>query len=142
MIKRSIGVYYDLTPEQKEWWDKGDVCPMCGLPHEEWDRRLDWRCCSTDCTAKLLDQTFYWPDVRRKVFIRDKWTCIKCGLVDKNKLGWTLVADHIIPICLGGDEWDMDNIQTLCRRCDKIKTKQDYKDIAKQRRIEKKQAKN
>jgi len=43
---------------------------------------------------------------------------------------------------LGGDEWDINNIQTLCIDCNKIKTAQDHKDIAKQRRIEKKQLKN
>jgi len=49
-----------------------------------------------------------------------------------------LIGDHIIPIALGGDEWNLDNIQTLCIKCDKKKTKKDAKKIAKQRSIEKK----
>lgn len=52
------------------------------------------------------------------------------------------IADHIEPIALGGDEWDINNIQTLCQKCNKIKTREDAKKIAKQRRIEKVQEKN
>ena len=49
-----------------------------------------------------------------------------------------LIGDHIIPIALGGDEFDLSNIQTLCLKCNKIKTSQDAQDIAKQRRKERK----
>ncbi len=48
-----------------------------------------------------------------------------------------LIGDHIIPIALGGEEFDLNNVQTLCLKCNKIKTSQDAQDIAKQRRIEK-----
>jgi 5-methylcytosine-specific restriction endonuclease McrA len=40
-----------------------------------------------------------------------------------------LIGDHIIPIELGGAMWDMDNIQTLCIDCNKIKTKEDISHI-------------
>lgn len=53
-----------------------------------------------------------------------------------------LIADHIIPIALGGEEWNMKNIQTLCIECDKKKTKKDADKIAKLRNIEKKQKNN
>lgn len=53
-----------------------------------------------------------------------------------------IVMDHIKPIALGGDEWDINNLQTLCIDCNKIKTAQDAKDIAKQRAIDKSQAVN
>ena len=48
-----------------------------------------------------------------------------------------LIGDHIIPIALGGDEFDINNIQTLCLKCNKIKTAKDIKDIAILRRKEK-----
>jgi 5-methylcytosine-specific restriction endonuclease McrA len=51
-----------------------------------------------------------------------------------------LVADHIVPIALGGDEWDINNIQTLCLECNKEKTAQDIKEIAKARKKEKLEA--
>lgn len=48
-----------------------------------------------------------------------------------------LVADHIHPIAMGGEEWDMNNIQTLCKICNKHKTKNDAGSIAKLRLKEK-----
>jgi hypothetical protein len=53
--------------------------------------------------------------------------------IDKNQL----VADHIFAIALGGDEWSLENIQTLCLECNKIKTAEDAKKIALLRRKEK-----
>lgn len=44
------------------------------------------------------------------------------------------IADHIIPISLGGAEWDLENIQTLCQVCNKIKTAGDQGEIAIRRR--------
>ena len=41
-----------------------------------------------------------------------------------------LIADHIKPIAIGGNEWDLNNIQTLCKKCNKEKTKKDMIDIA------------
>ena len=46
-----------------------------------------------------------------------------------------LAADHIMPIALGGAEFDIDNIQTLCTDCHKEKTKIDIKNIAELRKI-------
>ena len=51
-----------------------------------------------------------------------------------------LIGDHIKPIALGGNEWDLKNIQTLCVKCNKIKTRNDSKDIAKLRKSEKMEA--
>ena len=80
--------------------------------------------------------------MRSKVFKRDDYTCVKCGFVAKDDDGWILwhklVADHVHPIALGGDEWDINGIQTLCEDCNKIKTREDHRNIAKQRAIEKK----
>ena len=62
----------------------------------------------------------------------------KFELVEMKMVRNNFIGDHIKPIALGGKEFDLKNIQTLCLKCNKIKTKQDQKDIAKQRRIEKK----
>lgn len=109
---------------------------------------------------------FGWPDLRMKAFVRDNHTCRKCGKVpeviikdmrQKEDGGWEtydrtlvkgdgnyhaylcsqLVGDHIIPIALGGEEWDINNVQTLCKACNKIKTKEDAGKIAELRRSEK-----
>jgi hypothetical protein len=47
------------------------------------------------------------------------------------------VVDHIKPIAMSGNEWDIENLQTLCKECNKIKTKKDMGDIAKLRLKEK-----
>lgn len=52
------------------------------------------------------------------------------------------VADHIIPIALGGDEFDLNNIQLLCEACNKKKTAKDQTAISKKRKLIKKVGKN
>ena len=140
------------------------LCPVCEKPKSEWKRRKDWRCCSAECTGGWPHHVIYgWPDLRMKAFKRDGFKCVKCGirpkkrimLSRKDELGFDdyywkevegsdldisseLIGDHIIPIAIGGDQWDINNVQTLCQKCDKIKTKQDQIDIAKARQIERK----
>lgn len=46
--------------------------------------------------------------------------CEKRGIVTAAK-----VIDHIIPIEQGGDKLSLDNLQSLCRRCDNIKSGKD-----------------
>jgi hypothetical protein len=50
-----------------------------------------------------------------------------------------LIADHIVPIAIGGEEYDLSNVQTLCIDCNKIKTKKDMKEIALYRKKNKSQ---
>jgi len=61
----------------------------------------------------------------------------KYEFYDYSYLFTNFIGDHIIPISLGGDEFDIDNVQTLCIKCNKIKTAEDQKKIAVQRRKEK-----
>ena len=49
----------------------------------------------------------------------------------------SLIVDHIVPIALGGEEWDLNNLQTLCAECNKAKTAMDQAAIAQLRRKEK-----
>ena len=41
-----------------------------------------------------------------------------------------LEADHIVPIALGGDQYDLKNYQTLCSECHKAKTAKEAKKFA------------
>ena len=62
--------------------------------------------------------------------------CEKCG--KKVAREWDLIADHIVPIALGGNHLgDESNIQLLCLDCNKEKTKKDMGNIARQKRINK-----
>lgn len=52
-----------------------------------------------------------WRILRLRVFERDGWRCVLCGKAGR------LECDHIKPMALGGEIWDMDNLRTLCRGC-------------------------
>ena len=57
-------------------------CPNCGKHKTEWNRRTDWRCCSTKCTKefwKKHDKSWSWAQFRFEVFKRDNFTCAMCG---------------------------------------------------------------
>jgi len=150
MVKQRENTFVRIIQEPALSRIKNNQCPVCGKPKSEWNRRTDWRCCSPKCTEKFEDFCIIrdWSKLRQKCFERDNYTCVKCGLQPKHtKDSWRkegtikdgeLVADHIIPIALGGEQWDINNLQTLCIKCNKIKTKEDAKNIAKLRRIEKK----
>ena len=58
-----------------------------------------------------------WGAVRRLVLIRDRYRCRKCGKAGQ------LEVDHIRPLSKGGEPWDFDNLQTLCRGCHIAKTR-------------------
>jgi len=112
---------------------KGE-CPACGKPKTEWNRRIDWTCCSKECTEEYyssLLKTVSWDDLRSKVLHRDDYVCAMCGCKHDPS---SLVADHIVPVALGGDQWDLDNIQTLCVGCHRFKTRLDISLIARVRR--------
>jgi len=63
-----------------------------------------------------------WLQLRRQTFERDNYTCQMCGR--KIKIP---IADHIVAIVDGGAPFDLDNIQTLCGHCNRIKTIQEAK---------------
>ena len=80
-------------------------------------------------------------ELKEEVFKRDNNICVKCG--HQGKKGYynvyggmyiDLIADHIMPIKLGGAEFDIDNMQTLCIGCNKEKNAKDQSEIAKSKR--------
>lgn len=82
-----------------------------------------------------------WPDRH----IRHEIICLGCDYCETKCYSgfWfryvdpsSFIVDHIKPIALGGDEFDINNLQTLCPECNKRKTKMDQARIASQRRVE------
>jgi len=142
-----------LTPIAKKRIENKE-CPNCGKPKSEWNRRTDWNCCSTDCTEKFWkehDKSISWLGQRKKALRRDDFTCKRCGVrhamhLDRYTIDFEddgkLEVDHIKPVSIGGDSLDLDNLQTLCIGCHKIKTAEDMKVISEFRMIEKQQTKN
>ena len=151
MVKQRQGWvrnYSDLAKQRMQ----NNECPACGKPKAEWTRRTDWTCCSKKCSERFYDEEQSiqsWATTRAMAFKRDDYTCQYCG--KRFVTVWddpphkgeetpdtsNLIGDHIIPIAVGGDEFDVDNVQTLCIKCNKIKTRQDMRRIASFRRREK-----
>ncbi|MGG6294680.1 HNH endonuclease [Leptolyngbya sp. AN02str] len=71
---------------------------------------------------ELDSYTFVRPGLWWSVLARDKWTCMSCGRSAKD--GITLHVDHILPRSLGGSN-DMENLQTLCWKCNIGKSNKD-----------------
>jgi hypothetical protein len=61
------------------------------------------------------------------VLARDNWTCCSCGRTSKDE-GIILEVDHIIPRSKGGTD-DLDNLQTLCKKCNIGKSNKDDTDL-------------
>ena len=69
--------------------------------------------------ARAVYKAPVWPHLRRRVFDRDGWRCRSCGRTG------ALECDHVKPIDQGGEPFDMDNLQALCRGCHVAKTARD-----------------
>jgi 5-methylcytosine-specific restriction endonuclease McrA len=54
------------------------------------------------------------PEVRRRIFLRDNYRCVKCGSTED------LTVDHITSVYQGGTDEDS-NLQTLCNTCNSRK---------------------
>ena len=55
-----------------------------------------------------------WNRLRKVIYERDGGICMKCGK-RVPKEGYHV--DHIIPISVGGDEWDLNNLELSCPEC-------------------------
>jgi 5-methylcytosine-specific restriction endonuclease McrA len=130
VIKRQSHINLEDIPAKRI--DGKLVCLNCGERILQARRR---KYCSTEC-ANIFFRKHDHPRMRAWLAMHCNWKCYKCG--DDVKEG-KYVLDHIIPIAIGGAEFDESNLQILCDRCNKEKTAQDSKLIAKQRDIEKKQ---
>lgn len=58
--------------------------------------------------------------MRFSIYERDDYRCRYCGISGRYNKSVQLEIDHIIPIAKGGKSTD-DNLQTLCRKCNKEK---------------------
>lgn len=99
-----------------------------GITQEEWDGFIE------DDNA-LFRKSIPYENWRDSVLKRDNYTCVKCGV--HSGMGKTVIlnADHIKPFSLYPDlRLEIDNGQTLCIKCHKVKTKNDW-ELIKNRNI-------
>ena len=64
--------------------------------------------------ARPADRTYIPAHIRKLIFIRDNYCCVKCGS-KKN-----LEIHHIIPHAKGGSS-RLENLQLLCHDCNRRK---------------------
>jgi len=55
-----------------------------------------------------------WKRVRTVIYYRDGGVCMKCNKKVKPN---DFHVDHIHPICKGGKEWDLNNLELSCPKC-------------------------
>jgi len=66
---------------------------------------------------------FIPASLRHEVFKRDGYKCVECGATKETT---TLHVDHIIPKSEGGTD-ELDNLQTLCDKCNLAKSNRKWK---------------
>ena len=64
--------------------------------------------------ARPANRTYIPAYIRKLIFIRDKYRCVKCGSREK------LEIHHIIPHAKGGSS-RLENLQLLCHDCNRRK---------------------
>ena len=90
-------------------------CKKCGRVFKDSDFKL-----CPYCGNQLSTREGRQPiplELRHEVFKRDGYRCVECG---SSKDETSLEIDHIIPVSKGGTN-DINNLQTLCKECNRAK---------------------
>ena len=122
---------YRYPPKPDSYYDvkeKGQ-CRWCGsIINDEYGRRNMRASWHPECSEKYL-MIYDGKTIRKHIRQRDYCECAQCGEYDPR-----FEVDHIRPLYeqkyKSNDEidwsyWDERNLQTLCRKCHKEKTKDD-----------------
>ena len=131
---------------QWERLSKGRVstCLNCGVQYcflHGYDNRLGqgkWSYCSFDCREVYRKRTGVVRGRgsnlnKRRVHDACNWTCQACGCGTPRRLQGTFndnapEADHIVAQAKGGND-SYDNLHTLCRLCNRLKSDTDWKEF-------------
>ncbi len=97
-----------------EWFDKAITFVRKFAKDVEWADRTHRKAVHLWTEARPANRTYISAHKRKLVFIRDNYCCVKCGS-KKN-----LELHHIIPLAKDGSS-RLENLQLLCRSCNRIK---------------------
>jgi 5-methylcytosine-specific restriction endonuclease McrA len=129
---------YSSTPEEQERLARR-ACPNCGRERADFNFwNLDAVCCRPACTTEYWGRQPTIAEMKQRVLAEQEGNCAHCGKEiparsapqDCGPSHHHCVMDHIRPLAMGGDQWARENLQVLCRRCNRIKTARDMGDIA------------
>lgn len=132
---------YSNNPREKERLARGD-CPVCGRERSGFPAGWDAICCGPSCSSHYwMEEHPTVGEMRRLVLLEQEGKCARCGKeiqvphsAGGRRQPHTFILDHIRPIAMGGDQWDMRNLQVLCTRCNRVKTARDMGAIARWKR--------
>jgi 5-methylcytosine-specific restriction endonuclease McrA len=93
------------------------ICRNCGNPVAKGRRHY----CSRKCMNEFVRNN-QWSWVRLDVLRRDAFKCSICG---RRYPMSQLDVDHIIPVQMGGELFNKENLRTLCKECHRAKTRLD-----------------
>lgn len=88
--------------------------PVLDALSEELGQKIKWKQSATSQRALVTSH------LRQKIKQRDNYTCQTCGLSIDKEPNLLLEIDHIIPVSKGGLS-TLDNLQTLCWKCNRSK---------------------
>ena len=133
---------YRTPPKPESYYTstKGQ-CRWCGNVITKEDGTINMRKSWHDQCVDEYMIIYHTREARKHVYKRDKGECNYCG---KNcgRRRWDL--DHIRPLWeqkgvkekdLDWSYWALDNLQTLCRKCHKEKTKTDTANARKSKKV-------
>lgn len=98
--------------------EKKGLCRVCGKPKTQF-AKFKRVFCSDECDREYQKCFKTWNSLRDELFEENGNKCEKCGS------GLSLEIDHKHAIVNGGDMWDKNNLQVLCRKCHLKKTRLD-----------------
>lgn len=101
----------------KQLLKRGERCPLCPKPPSNWHSIKTYR-------DTRNEYGHAWRKLRKAVFARDNKLCQVC--IKQDRLTPATEVDHIIPKSQGGID-AMDNLQSICSNCHKVKTQNESK---------------
>ena len=107
---------YPRIKDTKDRFDKNGnlLCRNC----ENFVSKTRRHYCSEKCMEEFnRNNSWFW--IRKDVLRRDRYTCSICKKRLRKRF---LDVDHIIPVKMGGQLFDKNNLRTLCKECHKAKS--------------------